>query len=154
MGNEFGHPEWIDFPREGNGGSYHYCRRQWSLVDNPELKYAGLARFDRALLDLARTTGLLNTPPAQVLLIDHESKILVAERANLIFVCNFSVTNSHPGYPIRVPDGTSRKLLLNTDTPESGGHGRVDPSSLYPVDARGIMKIYSPSRTGLVFARI
>ena len=26
MGNEFGHPEWLDFPREGNGWSYQHCR--------------------------------------------------------------------------------------------------------------------------------
>jgi 1,4-alpha-glucan branching enzyme len=53
MGNEFGHPEWLDFPREGNGWSFHYCRRQWSLVDNPDLKYHWLADFDRAMIDLA-----------------------------------------------------------------------------------------------------
>ena len=154
MGNEFGHPEWIDFPRAGNGGSFHYCRRQWSLVDDPDLKYAWLARFDRELMDLARKTRLLETPPAQVLDIDHGSKILVAERANLIFVFNFSVANSLFGFPIRVPDAKTRKLLLDTDAPGCGGHDRVDPSFLYPVDADGIMRIYSPSRTGLVFAMI
>jgi 1,4-alpha-glucan branching enzyme len=151
MGNEFGHPEWLDFPREGNGWSYHYCRRQWSLVENPELKYQWLAEFDRELMDFARKTNLLATPPAQVLHIDHGPKILVAERGNFIFVFNFSVSESPFGYPIRVPGLEARELILDTDAPEFGGHNRLDPSIPYPVDADGIMKIYSPSRTGLVF---
>lgn len=154
MGNEFGHPEWLDFPREGNGGSFHYCRRQWSLVDNPELKYQWLANFDREMIDLARRTQLLQAPPAQVLHIDHGPKILVVERANLLFVFNFSVGNSVFGYPIRVPGPATRELVLDSDAPDFGGHARVDPAVHYPVDAHGLMKIYSPSRTGLVFARI
>jgi 1,4-alpha-glucan branching enzyme len=154
MGNEFGHPEWVDFPREGNDWSFHYCRRQWSLVDNPDLKYHWLADFDRELMQFARCTKLLETPPAQVLHLDHGPKILVAERANLIFVFNFSVAGSLFGYPIRVPDGTTRELILDTDAADFGGHARVDPACHYPVAADGIMKIYSPSRSGLVFARI
>jgi len=81
-------------------------------------------------------------------------KILVVERANLLFVFNFSVAGSYFGYPIRVPGAQSRELLLDTDAPDFGGHGRVDPAVHYPVDVHGLMKIYSPSRTGLVFARI
>ena len=154
MGNEFGHPEWLDFPREGNSWSYHYCRRQWSLVDNPDLKYHWLADFDREMLDLARGANLLASPPAQLLHLDHEAKILVAERANLIFVFNFSVAGSRADYPLHVPDPATRELLLDSDAVGFGGHGRVDPGCLYPVTADGCMRIYSPSRTGLVFARI
>ena len=154
MGNEFGHPEWLDFPREGNGWSYHYCRRQWSLVDNPDLKYQRLADFDRELMNFARTTRLLETPPAQVIHIDHGPKILVVERGNFIFVFNFSVASSLFGYPIRVAGEQTRNLILDSDAPDFGGHNRVDPAFHYPVDADGIMKIYSPSRTGLVFAKL
>ena len=153
MGNEFGHPEWLDFPREGNGWSYHYCRRQWSLVDNPDLKYGWLAEFDRELMELAKIHNLLTSPPAQNLYIDHGQKIIVAERANLIFVFNFSVANSVFGYPIHVPSLETRELILDTDVTETGGHGRVDPGFDYPVDADGVMKIYTPSRSGLVFAK-
>ncbi len=154
MGNEFGHPEWLDFPREGNGWSFHYCRRQWSLVDNPDLKYQSLADFDRELMDFARKSNLMATPPAQVLYIDHGPKILVAERGNFIFVFNFSVSESLFGYPIRVPGMETRELLLDTDDINFGGHGRIDPAFHYPVDADSIMKVYSPSRSGLVFARM
>ena len=153
MGNEFGHPEWLDFPREGNGWSYHYCRRQWSLVDNPDLKYGWLAEFDRELMELAKIHNLLTSPPAQNLYIDHGQKIIVAERANLIFVFNFSVANSVFGYPIHVPGLETRELILDTDLATTGGHGRVDPSFDYPVDTDGVMKIYTPSRSGLVFAK-
>ena len=152
MGNEFGHPEWLDFPREGNGWSYHYCRRQWSLVDNPELKYSWLAEFDRQLMDFAKRTEILTTPPAQCLYLDHEKKILVAERGNLIFVFNFSVGDSVFGYPVHVPGLETREIVLDTDESATGGHGRVDRSFDYPVAGDSVMKIYSPSRSGLVFA--
>ena len=153
MGNEFGHPEWLDFPREGNGWSYHYCRRQWSLMDNPDLKYSWLAEFDRELMEFAKKYNLLSAPPAQSLSIDNDQKIIVAERANLIFVFNFSVGNSLFGYPVHVPSLETREVLFNSDSPTTGGHGRVDPASDYPADGDQVMKIYTPSRSGLVFAR-
>ena len=153
MGNEFGHPEWLDFPRVGNDWSYHYCRRQWSLVDNPELKYGWLGEFDRQLMDFAKNTGLLSTPPAQLLHLDQGQKILVAERANLIFVFNFSVGNSLLDHSIQVPGHETRELVLDTDQANTGGHGRVDHASDYPVTEDGMMKIYSPSRSGVVFTK-
>lgn len=154
MGNEFGHPEWLDFPREGNGWSFHYCRRQWSLLDNPELKYQWLAEFDRELMDFARNANLLATPPAQVLYIDHGPKILVAERGNFIFVFNFSIDQSLFSYPIRVPGFETRKLILDTDAAHTGGHGRIDYSFIYPVDGEGWMRIYTPSRSAQVFEKM
>lgn len=153
MGNEFGHPEWIDFPREGNGWSFHYCRRQWSLVDNPELKYGWLGDFDRALVTLAKETNLLATPPAQYLHVDHERKIVCFERANLIFVLNFSVDQSVFDFTFHVPGNETRKLVLDSDLPEFGGYGRVDHSFVFPIDGEGRMHVYTPSRTGLVFAK-
>jgi 1,4-alpha-glucan branching enzyme len=153
MGNEFGHPEWLDFPREGNGWSYHYCRRQWSLVDNPDLKYGWLAAFDKQLMEFAKKYDLLTTPPAQNLYIDNGQKIIVAERANLIFVFNFSTANSVFGYPVHVPGLETRELVLDTDQLDTGGHGRVDHAFDYPVTADSVMQIYTPSRSGLVYAK-
>ncbi len=154
MGNEFGHPEWLDFPREGNGWSFLYCRRQWSLVDNPDLKYHWLAGFDRAMIDCARQSDLLAAPAARSIHHDHGSKILVAERGGLLFVFNFSVSDSIFGYPVRAPGAGIWRLVLDTDDIDIGGHGRIDPAVRYPVDEDGIMRIYSPSRSGQVFARI
>lgn len=154
MGNEFGHPEWLDFPREGNGWSFHYCRRQWSLLDNPDLKYGQLGEFDRELMAFVERVDLLGSAPARVLYIDHGPKILVVERANHLFVLNFSVANSVFGYPIRLDDSVVHELVFDTDVPDFGGHGRVDPGVHYPVNGEGVMKVYSPSRTGLVFARM
>ena len=153
MGNEFGHPEWLDFPREGNDWSYHFCRRQWSLVDNPELKYDWLNDFDRELVHLAARSGLLATPPAQYLYIDHEKKILCFERANFIFVLNFSTDQSAFGFSFMVPGRETRELVLDTDSPAFGGHGRIDHSFDYPIDENGAIHIYSPARTGLVFRK-
>lgn len=154
MGNEFGHPEWLDFPREGNGWSYHYCRRQWSLVDNAELKYSWLAEFDRQLMHFAKDYDLLDKPPAQLMFIDHAQKILVAERGNLIFIFNFSVEHSVFDYAIKVPGQETRALVFDSDQSDSGGHGRVDHYFNYPVSAEGMIRIYTPSRSGLVFAKI
>ncbi len=151
MGNEFGHPEWLDFPREGNGWSYHYCRRQWSLVDNPKLKYKWLAEWDRDLIELADKTNLLSTAPAQLMHVDHENQILVAERANLIFVINLSPTKSIFSYPLVPYLKETHKLLLDSDSQRFGGHGRIDPASDYPIDEEGQMEIYTTSRTALVF---
>ena len=152
MGNEFGHPEWLDFPRAGNHWSYHYCRRQWSLVDHPGLKYRWLAAFDQALMQLAHDHALLAAPPARLLAIDHERKILCAERANLIFVLNFSVNNSVFGHPLQVAGAAPRHVVLDTDAAAFGGHGRIEADVIYPVTPAGIMNLYTPSRTGLVFA--
>ncbi len=153
MGNEFGHPEWLDFPREGNDWSHHYCRRQWSLVDQPDLKYAWLAAFDRSLMALAREHPFLAAPPARLLAIDVDQKILIAERANLVVVLNFSASQSAFGYPLDVSGKEVRTLVLDTDAAAFGGHGRIDPACEYPVTDEGLMSVYAPSRTGLVFAR-
>ena len=90
MGNEFGHPEWIDFPREGNGWSYEYCRRQWSLVDNPSLRFKFLNAFDQAMVRLAQEARLLNNPPPFPLNIDETNHVMAFHRGGLVFVFNWS----------------------------------------------------------------
>ncbi|MFZ9940518.1 MAG: alpha-amylase family glycosyl hydrolase [Luteolibacter sp.] len=152
MGNEFGHPEWLDFPREGNGWSYHYCRRQWSLVDDPNLKYRWLGEFDRELVGLALRSGLLESDPARCLWMDHDKKIIVAERAGLIFVFNFSVGESPFGYPVQLGGNAVFELVLDSDQSGFGGHGRIDSSVKYPLDDDGVMRVYSPSRSVQVYA--
>lgn len=151
MGNEFGHPEWLDFPREGNGWSYHYCRRQWSLVDNEALKYRFLNEFERAMQELGAKYDLPGNQPVNCLNIDHGNKVLIVERAGLVFVFNFSPDHSIPDYKVGVPGKGEYRLVLDTDRHEFGGHGRVDGSILYPVDAEGRLAFYTPARTALVF---
>jgi len=154
MGNEFGHPEWIDFPREGNGWSYHHCRRQWSLVDDPSLKYAWLARFDRSMMRLAARHRLLEAAPADCLHMDPEAKMIVAMRAGLLFVFNFSVAASVFGHAVATGDGTVRRLVLDSDDPAFGGHGRVDATIDCPPDDEGVIRIYSPCRSAQVYAPV
>ncbi len=153
MGNEFGHPEWLDFPREGNDWSYHFCRRQWSLLDNPDLKYQWLAEFDRQLMAFSKTHELLSKPAAQCLHIDRENKIIIAERGNLIFVFNLSVSGSIPNYTFAVPGVGSYHLAFDTDQADTGGHSRVDHAVNYPVSTDGKLSIYTPSRSGLVYSK-
>ncbi|MFN5579458.1 MAG: alpha-amylase family glycosyl hydrolase [Akkermansiaceae bacterium] len=150
MGNEFGHPEWLDFPREGNDWSFHYCRRQWSLLDNPKLKYTWLAEWDRDLVALAKKHNLLQAPPANLLHIDHSNKIIIAERANLIFIINLSAQNSIFGYGTNPHNQHTHQLLLDSDAKCYGGHDRVDRSVNYPIHPDGQIKFYTTSRSAMV----
>jgi 1,4-alpha-glucan branching enzyme len=150
MGNEFGHPEWLDFPREGNGWSYHYCRRQWSLLDHPDLKYTWLAEWDRDLIALAKERKLLQAPPANLLHIDHLNKIIIAERANLIFVINLSPDKSIFGYGVSPHNKNTHQLLLDSDAKSYGGHARIDPAVNYPIHPDGQIKFYTTSRSAMI----
>ncbi|MEN8255381.1 MAG: alpha amylase C-terminal domain-containing protein [Verrucomicrobiota bacterium] len=160
MGNEFGHPEWIDFPREGNGWSYHYARRQWSLRDNPELKFHALADFDQAMVNLVRERGIVGSEPVQQRLVNEGDKFMAYEHHGLTFCLNFHPNKSFTDYPIDVPPGTYR-LVLNTDAPEFGGHDSVQGEQTYESHAfndgrhdRNQINIYIPARTGFVLERI
>lgn len=154
MGNEFGHPEWLDFPREGNGWSYHYCRRQWSLSDNPALKYPYLGAFDRAMLKIGKEYGLPACGPAELLNLDLENKVLCAKRNGLVFVFNLSTDRSIPDYKFPVPPAEKYQLVLDTDAAAFGGQDRVDATIEYPVAADGTMSVYTPTRTAMVFAPV
>jgi 1,4-alpha-glucan branching enzyme len=152
MGNEFGHPEWVDFPREGNAWSYQYCRRQWSLVDNPALKYKFLAAFDRAMLKLGKTHGLPGDAPARCLNLDLANKVLCVERGGVVFVFNWSIDRSIADYRFPVPAKGAYRLALDTDASKFGGHDRLDATIAYPVTEAGELGIYTPARTAIAFA--
>jgi 1,4-alpha-glucan branching enzyme len=125
MGNEFGHPEWLDFPREGNRWSFKYAQRKWHLEDDPNLKYHQLARFDRDMIELAKTHRLFGSPI--ILLHEHsEDKVIIFSRANMIFAFNFHPTQSYTDYEFDAPPA-KYKLLLNCDDPKYGGYGRLQP---------------------------
>ncbi len=154
MGNEFGHPEWIDFPRPGNDWSYRYARRQWHLMDDINLKYHLLARFDRQMTALAKTFMLLDTPGPFVLHEHAEHKVIACERADLVFVFNFHPTCSHSDYRIATPPGKYR-MILDSDSVEFGGHGRLTQEQEHFSVSDGVsgghyLRLYLPTRTGIV----
>ncbi len=160
MGNEFGHPEWIDFPREGNGWSYKYCRRQWSLVDDKRLKYEWLNDFDKAMINLAKDRKLLNDPYAVSLWIDPERKIITFSRGKLLFVFNFHNSYSEQRFFLHAHttgEGAYR-VILSTDEDRFGGPGLIDHDFEYHtayVEGRGLgFDVYSPCRTAMVIERI
>jgi len=123
MGNEFGHPEWIDFPREGNGWSYSHARRLWSIADNPELRYGGLQKFDAAMIHFLKKENILREDP-ELLVVDEEKKILIFRRKNTIFALNFNPVASFGDYGFSSPEGTFR-TVFTSDDPEFGGFGRL-----------------------------
>jgi 1,4-alpha-glucan branching enzyme len=160
MGNEFGHPEWIDFPREGNNWSYHYARRQWSLRDTPSLKFRFLADFDQAMVNLIRERNAIGAEPVCQRLLNEGDKFIAFEHHGLLFCFNFHPVKSFTDYPIDVPPGTYR-LILNTDDPQFGGHGIVQGEQIFPSvelregdTTRHQIKIYIPARTGFVLERV
>jgi 1,4-alpha-glucan branching enzyme len=156
MGNEFGHPEWIDFPREGNGWSYQHCRRLWSLADSPFLKYEYLNKFDKAMINLARKQRLFNKDP-HYLTINDGDKVMSFERNGIIFAMNFDPSRSYEKYfvPTHVPG--DYRVVLSTDDPEFGGHGRISSKQIYTAyqqaDGRVGFYIYLPSRSAVVLKK-
>ena len=158
MGNEFGHPEWIDFPREGNDWSYQHARRQWSLYDNEKLKFQWLGEFDKEMIKLVRKYNLLSIPEFYLKTDNQKDQILAFERGPLLFVFNFNPTESFTCYGIPVYPGKFL-LSLSTDDSKFGGFDRVDKSITYYSQSIPLqpMKhqilLYIPARTGLVLER-
>ncbi len=160
MGNEFGHPEWIDFPREENAWSYRYARRQWHLVDDPDLKYRFLARFDHDIIELAKRFRLLEFSEIHLLFEDSNDKVIIFERAGLLFVFNFHPTCSHNHYTFEAPPGKYRMILCSDDH-DYGGHGRLIPNQCHltfcdtPAGReRYLLSLYIPTRTALILEQV
>lgn len=158
MGNEFGHPEWVDFPREGNGWSFAHCRRQWNLADDPLLRYHGLGAFDRALMGLEPAFGLLADPLMDPLLIDEERKLLVFRRGPLVVALNFHPTRAYDGLALPVPDRNDYRTVLASDETKYSGHGRTAEGVVFPwlneacAGQGQSVKVYLPNRCALVLA--
>ena len=162
MGNEFGHPEWIDFPREGNGWSYAHARRQWSLSTNGFLRYSFLGEFDKAMIGLMRRYGVLASGFAYNHLMDEMNKTIVySHRGDLLFVFNWHPQRSIPGYEVPVPAPGRYRIVLSSDAKRFGGYGRIDESvdafSFPRTHADGsvghYIKVYNLSRAALVLKK-
>ena len=157
MGNEFGHPEWIDFPREGNGWSHKYARRQWNLVDNEDLDYHFLSDFDRAMIKVVKSEKRFNLTPVEEVWHNDGDQVLAFKRGKLLFVFNFSPTQSFADYGLLVEAG-EYEVVLNTDAKDFGGNGLADDNvkhftnydPLYEKVGKGWLKLYIPARSAIV----
>ncbi len=153
MGNEFGHPEWIDFPREGNGWSFHYCRRQWSLKDNGLLKYQWLNEFDRDMVRLTQESNIFNQRMANLQLMKAPEQMLCFARCDLFFAFNFHASHSleHVLIPV-YPDSRELTVVMSSDDEKYGGFSQVRHMT-YPVkefDGKRYVELYIPARTAIV----
>ncbi|MDY3979485.1 MAG: alpha amylase C-terminal domain-containing protein [Tidjanibacter sp.] len=161
MGNEFGHPEWIDFPREGNNWSYHYASRQWSLADNPLLRYSMLGEFDRQMIALAKRFNIMGQGYAYRLAMNEADKVMVFSHGDLLFVFNWNPSRSVPDYIVPVPEAGSYRIVLSTDEERFGGQGRDDLGTEHFSYSRrnddgsvgNYMKIYTVCRTATAYRR-
>ena len=155
MGNEFGHPEWIDFPREGNGWSYHYCRRQWSLAMNQDLRYHYLDDFEKAMIAMVKKYRVVSGHDHQ-LLVHNGDKVMAYTKGKALFVYNLHPTQSFEGYQIPVAEAGEYKVVMSTDDFAYGGFGRIHhetyTAKVQP-DGRLGFQLYLPARTAMVLVK-
>lgn len=159
MGNEFGHPEWIDFPREGNNWSYKHARRQWSLLDNSELRFEHLNVFDRDMISLQTKHNFIADSKIKCLAANENDQVLAIQRKDLVFVFNLNPNKSFTYYGIPVKAG-KYEVLLDSDNPEYGGFNRFDNTLNYyskpevQLSEKHRLYLYLPNRTALVFKHV
>lgn len=160
IGNEFGHPEWIDFPRLENGWSYHYARRQWHLADDDLLKYSYLLEFDRAMIRFAKKTGIMGPKNVQLLWMDEHRKIVAYRNNAYIFLFNFHPTDSVENFVLPIYQEGGYRVVFSSDRKEFGGFGRIDEDYIYQTKTMEMadfdqgIQIYSPARTVLVLKKV
>ncbi|KAH1195362.1 1,4-alpha-glucan-branching enzyme 1, chloroplastic/amyloplastic [Glycine max] len=169
MGNEFGHPEWIDFPRgdqhlpngvvvPGNNNSFDKCRRRFDLGDADYLRYQGMQEFDQAMQHLEEKFGFMTAEHQYISRKNEGDKIIVFERGNLIFVFNFHWTNSYSDYRVGCSTPGKYKIVLDSDDALFGGFSRLNHAAEYFTsegwydDRPRSFLIYAPSRTAVVYA--
>ena len=157
MGNEFGHPEWIDFPREGNGWSFHYCRRQWSLMFNDELKYNYLGAFDKDMIAIAKETDMFSQKYGDLRLNDPYRQVIVIYRKGLLFAFNFSPNHSYTDIKVSLPGKANYEVAFTTDDWCYGGWGQINHGT-YPVQVdewgNSSLNLYLPARTAMVLREV
>ena len=161
MGNEFGHPEWIDFPREGNNWSYKYARRQWNLADDQNLKYHYLGDFDQAMIELIKSIPDFQTTPIVKICDKDGDNVLAYMRKDLLFIFNFHPEKSFSDYGMLVSEG-EYCIVLDTDDLKFGGFGLNDDTihhfthhdPLYAKDRKGWLRTYLPARSAIVLKKI
>ena len=161
MGNEFGHPEWIDFPREGNGWSYKYARRQWNLVDNKSLCYSYLGDFDAAMVKMISKIANIEDSEVKKICVNDDDQILAFIRKSFLFIFNFNPIKSFVDYGFLVKSG-EYEVALDTDSKKFGGNGLADDSMhhftifdpKYKYEKRGWLKMYLPARSAVVLKKL
>ena len=156
MGNEFGHPEWIDFPREGNNWSFHYCRRQWSLRDNGFLKYQWLGDFDQDMVTLTKKHHIFTQRMADLRLLKGPEQVIAFTRKGLLFAFNFNSTQSFPNLLIPVDEHADYVLALSSDDEKYGGQNLVSHDVTYftkEFDGQKFVELYLPARTAVVLKK-
>ncbi len=166
IGNEFGHPEWIDFPREGNNWSYHYARRRWSLRDDKDLYYNKLGDFDRDMVYMIKENKVLSKPWPYMTYVHKDNQVLSFTRNEVTFVFNFNPSNSYADYSIPLMSKGKYQLILNTDSLKYGGLNRIEENQLFETiedeseekeqdkKRKYEIKVYLPTRSALVLKKI
>lgn len=155
-GNEFGHPEWLDFPRDGNDNSFWYARRQFNLTEDKLLRYGFLNEFDARMQKTEEKYGWLHSEQAYISLKNESDKVIVFERAGLLFIFNFHPEKSYVDYRVGVQRAGTYRVVLNTDSKDLGGFERIDAATRFFTtpfewnDRKNFTQVYIPTRTAIV----
>lgn len=155
-GNEFGHPEWLDFPREGNDNSFWYARRQFNLPADDLLRYRFLNNFDAKMQWTEEKYGWLHSPQAYISLKNEADKVIVFERAGLLWIFNFHPTKSYADYRVGVEQSGTYRIVIDTDDTEFGGFSRNAKDTRFFTTAlewngrKNFTQVYIPTRTAIV----
>ncbi len=159
MGNEFGHPEWIDFPSQRNNFSFHHARRQWSLKYDPELYFSCLFEFDKTMIAFVKEQDLFSCSDVNLLFVHEHDKVIAFERNQNIFVFNFHHQTSFSDYMFAVPPG-EYKMIFNSDETRFGGKGRLKQDQIYftffdhKLPEKGnTLSLYLPNRSAIIMKR-
>ncbi|CAI4211611.1 unnamed protein product [Parascedosporium putredinis] len=136
-GNEFGHPEWLDFLARVT-------------------RTRSVSQRIRSVDELVRGEARMATRPQAYISLKHEGdKVIVFERGKALFIFNFNSTESFADYRIGVDVPGTYKVVLNTDSKDVGGHDRVDSNTRYHTTAmewngrKNWTHVYVPCRTAL-----
>jgi len=156
MGNEFAHPEWIDFPRVGNNWSYDYARRQWNLMENKMLVYHYLGKFDKDMVNIIKKYDILDKEKPFAIVQHSTDQVLIYKRGDLLFVFNVNPSKSYEDYGFEIDKG-KYKIVLNSDSGKYVGHERINEKQIYEtqeINKTNYLRLYIPNRVGLVFQKI
>ncbi|KAH7682202.1 1,4-alpha-glucan branching enzyme protein [Dioscorea alata] len=83
MGNEFGHPNRVEFPMESNNYSFAFANRKWDLLKDKGL-HMGLFNFDKEMMKLDEKEQILSRNPSTVHHVD-DSKMVILNTDDVSF---------------------------------------------------------------------
>ena len=152
IGNEFGHPDWVEFPTPDNDDCFEYAYRKWYLATDSALMYEKMAAFDRDLMHQRKIAVTWDESYMTAPLLDDNRKLSVFHRDRVVLVCNTTTDVSYEDVWVPVPEQGNYRVILSTEEHRYGGYGRVNENMQYAtiaVDGNAYIRLYVPSMSAI-----